>query len=311
MNDTLIFSCNNSLGLANKVTNRLDAPLSHLIVEPCFNGEMSVHCPISVRGKNVFIIQSFYYPVHDSIMEFLLAVDMFKRASARTIIAIIPYLAYSKQTYKEKQRIPIASRLLADMIQNSGVDRLITLDLHIPEIQGFYNIPVDNLSPFPLFKAVLDDLDLDDIIVVAPDPRGFHRVSLFSEFINKPYVLVDKRFKPNTDMSCTPGIADIKGKTAIIIDDIIVTGTTIGIVSEKLKQAGASDIYAFITHSLIKPDEFDINLNDNINKIFITDTIFNPGLENMDKFETIDSSEIISKAIYSVIWNTSLSQFSL
>ncbi len=311
MKNTLIFSCNNSIGLAQKITKRLNTKLSPLEIARFRDGEIFVHCPISVRGKNVFLIQSFYSPVNDSIMEFLLAVDMFKRASARSVIAVIPYLAYSKQTYKTKQRVPISSRLLADLIQFSGVVRLITLDLHIPEIQGFYNIPVDNLSPFPLFKTVLDKLSLDDYVVVAPDPRGFHRAFLFSEYMKKPYILSDKRIEHQGADSLDTVSSDIKGKDAVIIDDIIDSGRTVAVVSEKLKQAGASKVYALVTHSLIGTENIDKILYSNIEKIFITDSIFNPDLEIREKLEIIDSSEIISKAIYSVIWNTSLSQFSI
>ncbi len=311
MKDTLIFSCNNSIGLAQKITARLNTKLSPLEIARFRDGEILVHCPISVRGKNVFLIQSFYSPVNDSIMEFLLAVDMFKRASARSVIAVIPYLAYSKQTYKTKQRVPISSRLLADLIQFSGVVRLITLDLHIPEIQGFYGIPVDNLSPFPLFKSVLNSLPLDDFVVVAPDPRGFHRAFLFSEYMQKPYILSDKRVNTPGSKTCEPIANDIKGKDVVIIDDIIDSGRTVAVVSEKLKQAGASKIYALITHALISSENYDKIIYSNVEKVFITDSIFNPDLEIKEKLEIIDSSEIISKAIYSVIWNTSLSQFSI
>lgn len=310
MNDTLIFSCNNSIRLSKKISRKLNTTVIDLLVSGSSDGETTVRCPVSVRGKNVFLIQSFYRPVNDSIMEFLLAVDMFKRASAKSIIAVLPYLAYSKQTYKDKPRVPISSRLLADIIQNAGVSRLITLDLHIPEIQGFYNIPLDNLSPFPIFKEALDNIEMEDYVIVAPDPRGFHRSFLFSDYMKKPYILMDKSMETGPKKTCNL-FPNMKNKTAVIIDDIMQTGMTLAIVSEKLKQAGVSEIYAFVTHSLISSKDIGPALKQNIKKIFITDSIFNPDLEYKSNFEVLDSSGIIAKAIYSVIWNTSLSEFSI
>lgn len=259
--------------LAREVAQHLGIPLCEAHVGRFNNGEIQVMIDESVRGSDVFIIQPTTYPVNDNLMELLIMIDAVKRASARNITAVIPYYAYARQDRKTRGREPISAKLIADLLQTAGATRVITMDLHAGQIQGFFNIPVDHLVAVPTLAKYIQDKQLQDVVVVSPDLGGVTRARQMADLIQAPIAIIEKR-RPQ------PGVAEVmsvignmEGKTAVIIDDIVDTAGSLTEGAKALADRGAKVIYACCTHPVLSPPAIERIRASVITELIVTNTI--------------------------------------
>jgi ribose-phosphate pyrophosphokinase len=246
-----IFTANSNPSLAKEIAELLGLPVGQSDVSRFSDGEISVNINETVRGSDVFIVQSTNNPVNDHLMELLIMIDAFKRASAGRITAVIPYYGYARQDRKAKARDPITAKLVADLIATAGADRVLTIDLHAPQIQGYFNVPVDHLLGVPILAKYYENLDLDDVVVVSPDLGSVTRARKFADRLHTPIAIIDKR-RPRANVSEVMNIiGDVKGKTAILVDDVIDTAGTITKGAEALVNMGAKNVLACCTHAVL------------------------------------------------------------
>ncbi len=301
MKDIKIISGNSSKLLLNEICRYLGIePVNHL-VDRFADGEIRVQILESIRGDDVFIIQSTNPPA-DNLMELLLLIDAVKRASANNITAVIPYFGYARQDRKDAPRVPISAKLVSDLIQTAGATRVLTVDLHAEQIQGFFSIPVDNLYAIPVFKnyisKIYDNLNPDKFVIVSPDVGGTRRARLFAKKLGElPIALIDKRRPSPNHAEVMNVIGDVENRIAIIVDDIIDTGRTIALASKALLERGAKEVLAFATHGLFSLNARKILENSEIKEIVITNTI--EGNENRipQKSRKITIAPLIAEAI--------------
>ncbi len=300
-----LFSCNSNPKLAADVSRAIGVSLGNAKISRFSDGEIRVELHESVRGCDVYIIQSTSSPVNDHLMEMLVMIDALKRASAKTINVVIPYYGYARQDRKAESRDPITAKLVADLITASGANRVITLDLHATQIQGFFNIPVDNLHAVPIIAKYFLAKQLQDIVVVSPDHGGVVRARKLAEKLKAPLAIIDKR-RPEPNVSEVMNIiGDVSGKTTIIIDDIIDTAGTIVLAAEALRLAGARSIYAACTHPVLSGMAIDRLEQSVIQEIVITDSI--PFRGRSAKFTVLSVAELLAKAVIHVHENISVS----
>jgi ribose-phosphate pyrophosphokinase len=272
-----ILSGNASKNLLNEICDYLSVESVSCIVDKFSDGEIRVQILESIRGDNVFIIQSTN-PPSDNLMELLLIIDAVKRASANEVIAVIPYFGYARQDRKDAPRVPISAKLVSDLIQTAGATRILTVDLHAEQIQGFFNIPVDNLYAIPIFREYIikkfGQLSSDEFVIVSPDAGGTRRARLFAKkFGELPIALIDKRRPSPNQAEIMNVIGDVKDKIAIIVDDIIDTGKTIAYASKALLEKGAKKVIVCATHGLFSSNSKELLENSDIEEIIITNTI--------------------------------------
>ena len=250
-NKTVVIALTSSVELANEIVAEIGIPLGQCDVKHFSDGEIMVELGESVRGKNVYIIQSTCAPVSSNIMEILIAIDACKRASAESISVVMPYFGYARQDRKAKPRQPITSKLIADLLEKAGATRVITMELHATQIQGFFNIPADDISAICILGKYFQSLDLKDVVVVSPDHGGTTRARKLAEIFHAPLAIIDKRRpKPNVAEAMNL-IGDVDGKTAIIVDDIVDTAGTLTAGIQMLKDKGAVDVYASCVHGVL------------------------------------------------------------
>lgn len=304
-----LYSLSSNQPLAEKIANYLDVDLGKISVERFSDGEISINIDESIRGDDVFIVQPTSQPTNDYLMELLIMIDALRRASARTITAVIPYYGYARQDRKARSREPITAKLVANLITTAGADRVVALDLHADQIQGFFDIPVDHLLGAPLLASWFLDKDIpkEDIIVVSPDHGGATRARRLAEFLDAPIAIVDKRRpKPNV-AEVMSIIGDVDGKTAIIIDDMIDTAGTITLAAQALKDRGATEVYACGTHGIFSGPAIERIQNSPIKTMIVTDSIHLPEEKRIDKIEMISVSELIGQAIERIYEDRSVS----
>ena len=250
-NKTVVIALTSSVELANEIVAEIGIPLGQCDVKHFSDGEIMVELGESVRGKNVYIIQSTCAPVSSNIMEILIAIDACKRASAESISVVMPYFGYARQDRKAKPRQPITSKLIADLLEKAGATRVITMELHATQIQGFFNIPADDISAICILGKYFQSLDLKDVVVVSPDHGGTTRARKLAEILHAPLAIIDnRRPKPNVAEAMNL-IGDVDGKTAIIVDDIVDTAGTLTAGIQMLKDKGAVDVYASCVHGVL------------------------------------------------------------
>lgn len=261
--------------LADEVARYAGVPLGDIELFKFSNDESFVKINDNVRGADVFIIQPTCYPVNDNMMDLLIIIDALKRASAQRINVVIPYYAYARSDKKDQPRVPITAKLVADLITIAGAHRVITVDLHAEQIQGFFNIPVDHLFSIPIFARYFKSiLNLDDVVVVSPDSGGANRARALAKRLNCGLAIGDKRRTGNNDQSeCLNIIGDVDGKTAILFDDIIDTGRSLIKVAWELKRRNAGRIFAACTHGVLSGDAIESLDASPIEKLFITNSI--------------------------------------
>ncbi len=296
---TVVFALTANKEMAMDVCKQLGLELGENEVKHFADGEIMADTINSVRGKNVYIIQSTCNPVTERLMELLVFADSLKRASAREINAVLPYYGYARQDRKAKAREPITAKLVADLLQTAGIHRVITVDLHAPQIQGYFDCPVDDLSAIPLFgryfrKEIGKD---EDIVVVSPDHGGATRARRLGEILNAPIAIIDKR-RPRPNVAEVMGIiGDVKGKVAIMIDDMIDTGGTITAGAGALKEAGATRVYAACSHAVFSGNAIEKLENSEFCEVVTTDTIPLTKEKQSSKIKVLSMAPMIAKAI--------------
>jgi ribose-phosphate pyrophosphokinase len=299
-----IFSCRSSRQLAKKITDNLGIELGKSSVTNFSDGEFQPCFDESVRGDMVFIIQSTNPPA-DNFFELLLMIDAAKRASAYKVIAVIPYYGFARQDRKDRPRVSIGSKLSADLLSTAGVDRVITMDLHADQIQGFFNVPVDHLFGSAIFAPYIENLNLDNLTVSAPDMGGSKRANAYSRYLQSEMVLCYKlRKKPNVieEMSI---IGDVDEKNVVIIDDMVDTASTLVLAADMIKERGAKSIRAFATHPILSGNAIERINNSAIEELVVTDSV--PFTNNSKKIKILSIAEIFAKTIRAVNTNQSIS----
>ena len=306
-----IFAGNSNPKLASDIADILGIPLGESEVSTFSDGEISVNTFETVRGADVFIIQSTNAPVNDNLMELLIMIDAFKRASVGSVTAVMPYYGYARQDRKAKARDPITAKLVADIITTAGADRVLTMDLHAAQIQGYFNIPVDNLMGTPILaKYFIQNgfKDRDDVVVVAPDLGSVARSRKFADKLHAPIAIIDKR-RPKANVSEVMNvIGDIKGKTCIMMDDIIDTAGTITNGANALVNLGAKDVYACCSHGVLSGPAIE-RINDSVIKKLITlNTINLPEEKKFEKLTILSVAPILAEAIKRIYEDVSVSK---
>ena len=303
-----LFALNSNKPLAERIAKRMGVKLSTSSVVRFSDGEIQVNIDDSVRGKDVFLIQSTSAPVNDNLMELLIMIDAVRRASAASVNIVLPYYGYARQDRKTRAREPITAKLVADMIQTAGADRVLSLDLHAPQIQGFFDIPVDNLMGAPLLADYFLSNNLEeDAVVVSPDHGGVTRARKLAEFLGTPIAIVDKR-RPRANVAEVMNIiGDVKGKRAILIDDMIDTAGTITLAAQALKDAGATEVYACATHAVLSGPAIDRLNNSVIKRLVLTDSIQQPAEKNLDKMTLVSVGPLMGDAIKLILEHKAMS----
>lgn len=307
-----IFAGNSNHELAEEIAAIMGKPLGKSTVSKFSDGEISVSLWESVRGEDVYIIQSTCDPVNDNLMELLIMVDAMKRASASRINAVIPYYGYARQDRKAKSRDPITAKLTADLLSVAGVDRVITMDLHAAQIQGYFDIPVDHLMGIPLlakyFKELIKNGTIDnDVVVVSPDLGSVSRVRSLSGILECPVAIVDKR-RPKPNVSEIMNIiGDIEGKTAILVDDMIDTAGTITNAANAIKKLGAKEVYACATHPVLSGPAIQRIQDSEIKQLVLLNTIPLSPEKKIDKMKILSVAPLFAETMMRVFNNESVS----
>lgn len=295
-----IFALSSSRELAEKIAGHLNVQLGDCNVHHFADGEILVEVNESVRGKHVYIVQSTSAPVSENLMELLIMTDALKRASAREITAVVPYFGYARQDRKAKPRQPITSKLVADMLTTAGVDRVVTIDLHAAQIQGFFNVPIDDMTALPILGSYFKSLNLDNVCVVSPDHGGATRARKLANALHTEIAIIDKR-RPKPNVAEVMGIiGDVAGKNCIMIDDMIDTGGTIAAGAQVLKDRGAKDIYIACTHAVFSGPATERLQNSAAKEVVVTDTIELPENKKFEKLHIVSVSELLARTINNI-----------
>ncbi len=295
-----LFTGNSNRPLAEAIAKDLKMQLSEVEVGRFSDGEINVHICETVRGRDVFIIQSTSQPVNENLMELLVMIDAARRASAGRITAVIPYFGYARQDRKARARDPITARLVADLIQRAGADRILTMDLHAPQIQGFFDIPVDHLIGGPLLYKYFTPYVNEDFVVVSPDVGSVARARQVAQKLNCNMAIIDKRRPKANQLEVMNIIGDVKGKTCLMVDDMIDTAGTICQGAEALYNNGAKRIFACCTHAVMSGPAIDRISKSHISKLVVLDTIDIPQEKRIDKIEIVSVSKLFALAIDNV-----------
>ncbi|ALS02271.1 ribose-phosphate pyrophosphokinase [Enterococcus silesiacus] len=294
-----IFSLNSNRPLAEKIAAAVGVELGKSSVTQFSDGEIQVNIEESIRGSHVYIIQSTSSPVNDNLMELLIMIDALKRASAKTINVVMPYYGYARQDRKARAREPITAKLVANMLEKAGATRMLTLDLHAVQIQGFFDIPVDHLMGAPLIADYFMEHGIqgDDVVVVSPDHGGVTRARKLAEYLKSPIAIIDKR-RPKANVAEVMNIiGHVEGKICVLIDDMIDTAGTISLAANALQEAGAKEVYASCTHPVLSGPALQRIEDSAIKRLVVTDSIYLSDDRKIDKIDEISVGELIGDAI--------------
>jgi ribose-phosphate pyrophosphokinase len=295
-----IFAANSNMELAKEITRYVGVPMGSSKVSKFSDGEIAVDIHETVRGSDVFVIQSTCSPVNTNLMELLIMIDAFKRASAGQITAVMPYFGYARQDRKVKARDPITAKLVADLITRAGADRVLTMDLHAAQIQGFFNIPVDNLFSMPLLAKDFIERGFvgDDLVVVSPDLGSVTRARNFAHKLNAPLAIIDKR-RPRANVAEVMNIiGDVKGKRAILIDDLIDTAGTIQQGAKALvERGGAREVYACAAHGVLSGPAIERIQDSPIKELVVTNSVPLPPEKQIPKIRVLSVASLFAEAI--------------
>ena len=303
-NSFLIFSGSSSRYLAEKICKSLNCPLGNLVVTRFSDGEFAVSYEESIRGRDVFLVQSTF-PTSDNLMELLLMIDAAKRASARNIIAVIPYFGWARQDRKDKPRVSIGAKLIADLLMVAGIDRLITMDLHADQIQGFFDVPVDHLYASGVILPYLQSLKLDNLVIASPDVGGSKRANTYAKYLGCPLVLCNKTRARANVVDTMQIIGDVVGKNVVIVDDMVDTAGTIAKAADIMKEAGALSVRACASHCVMSgPATERVNASA-LEEIVFTDSI--PYNKDCSKLKQLSVADMFAETIRRVVSNESIS----
>jgi len=300
---------NSNKPLSKNIAKYLKTKLVNSSIKNFSDGEIYIEINENIRGNSIFIIQSISSPANDNLMELLLCIDALKRSSAKNITAVIPYFGYARQDRKVVPRTSISAKLVSNLITKAGADRVVTVDLHAGQIQGFFDIPVDNLFATPIFaRHVKKNIKNKNIICVAPDAGGTERARALGKILNADLAIVDKRRPKPGQSKVMNVIGDVKGKTCIIVDDIIDSGGTIVNAAKALKDRGAKEVYVYITHGVLSGEAVDKIKKSVIKNLVITDTIDNQNkIKKAKNIEVLPISSLMGEAIKRISNSTSVS----
>ncbi|RST71136.1 ribose-phosphate diphosphokinase [Siminovitchia acidinfaciens] len=304
-----VLSLNSNRALSQEIASAIGLELGKCTVNQFSDGEIQINIEESIRGCDVYVIQSTCEPVNKNLMELLIMIDALKRASAKTINIVIPYYGYARQDRKARAREPITAKLVANLIETAGATRVITLDLHAPQIQGFFDVPIDHLMGVPILADYFKEKEManDDLVIVSPDHGGVTRARRLADRLKAPIAIIDKR-RPRPNVAEVMNIVgNVEGKTAILIDDIIDTAGTITLAVNALKEAGAKDVYACCTHPVLSGPAIERIENSDLKELIVTNSIPLPEEKKIDKIKELSVAPLIAEAIIRVHENKSVS----
>lgn len=302
-----IFSCTSNLSLAKAIAEKIELPLGNGEVIRFSDGEVSVRIDESVRGSDVYIVQSTCDPCNDNLMELLVMIDALKRASAKRITAVIPYYGYARQDRKTRPRDPITAKLVANLLTVAGTDRVLTIDLHAGAIQGFFDIPVDHMTAVPLLAEHFSKRDTKDLVVVAPDMGGVTRARDMAQRLRVPIAIIDKRRPKANVAEIMDVIGDVKGKKAVLVDDIIDTAGTIVLGAKALMERGATEVFACCTHPVFSGPAIERLTNSPLSEVVVCDTIPLPTEKQLPLLRKCSVAALLADAIVRIHEDLSIS----
>lgn len=298
MSGLSIFAGNSNPLLSDRISEYLAKPLGKLKVNRFSDGEIQVEILENVRKQEIYVLQSTCYPVNDHLVELLLLIDAFKRSSASRVTAVIPYFGYARQDKKVSPRVPISAKMVADLLENAGVDRVITMDLHAGQIQGFFSVPVDNLYAAPI---IIDDIKTrypENLVVVSPDAGGVERARAYAKRLQCSLAIVDKRRSAPNQARAMAIIGDVKDKVAIVIDDMVDTAGTLTEAAGVIREKGARQVHAYCTHPVLSGPAIERITQSSLNSLVATDTIpLSPEAQACEKIKTLSIAKLVGEAI--------------
>ncbi|MEE9566729.1 MAG: ribose-phosphate pyrophosphokinase [Desulfobacteria bacterium] len=298
MHSFVVFAGNSNPGLAGDICRHIGTGLGDAEVKRFSDGEVQIEIRENVRDKDVFILQSTCAPVNEHLVELLLMIDAFKRASAQRITAVIPYYGYARQDKKIAPRVPISAKLVADLIEVAGANRVITMDLHAGQIQGFFDVPVDNLFSAPVLLQYIKDNFRNDTVIVSPDAGGVERARAFARRLDSLLAIIDKRRDAPNKAEAMNVVGDVDGKTAVILDDMVDTAGTLTQAALALKECGASEIHACSAHAVLSGPAVERISDSEIQSLVVTDTIpMGDKAKGCDKIRILSVSKLLAEAI--------------
>ena len=303
-NSFMVFSGTATKYLAEKICQSLGCPLGKLLMMKFSDGEFAVSYEQSIRGRDVFLVQSTF-PSSDNLMELLLMIDAAKRASAKSINAVVPYFGWARQDRKDRPRVSLGAKLVADMLSAAGIDRLITMDLHADQIQGFFNVPVDHLYASSVLLPYLQSLNMEDMVIASPDIGGSKRANTYSKYLGVPLVMCNKTRARANVVSSMQIIGDVKDKNVIIVDDMVDTAGTITMAADIMKQNGAKSVRACATHCVMSGPANERVQNSALEEIIFTDSI--PYNNKCTKVKQLSVADLFAQTIRLVLENKSIS----
>lgn len=309
-NNLVLFSGNSNPELANKIAKKLNTSLGKALVDKFSDNELNIRVDENVRGKDVFILQSTCFPANDNLMELIILIDALRRSSASRITAVIPYFGYARQDRRVRsERVPISAKLVADMLQSAGADRILTIELHSDQIQGFFNVPVDNVYGTKVIHNHIDKSSYKDQIIVSPDVGGVVRARALAKLLDDAdLAIIDKRREKENSSQVMNVIGDVEGKTCILVDDIIDTAGTICNAADALKQKGANKVISYATHAVLSGPAIERISNSKLDELIVTDTIpLSENASKLEKIKIISMDETLSEAINRVNKEESIS----
>jgi ribose-phosphate pyrophosphokinase len=299
MHSLVVFAGNSNRPLAESVCRKIGVVLGDAQIKTFSDGEIQIEIGENVRGKDVFVIQSTCAPVNDHLVELLLMLDAFKRSSAKRISAVIPYYGYARQDKKVAPRVPISAKLTADIITKAGADRVITLDLHAGQIQGFFDIPVDNLFSAPVLLEYIKRAFLNDTVIVSPDAGGVERARAFAKRLHAQIAIIDKRRSAPNKAEAMHVVGDVDGKIAVILDDMVDTAGTMTQAAKALQEHGAVEVHACCAHPVLSGPAVERIQNSPIKSLVVTDTIpLNENAKACEKIRVLSVAELLAEAIH-------------
>lgn len=303
-----VFSGSSNPQLARRIAGYLNIELGRCVLDRFADGEIHFYIDENVRGEDVFVIQSGCSDANFHLMELFLMLDAFKRASAGRITAVIPYFAYARQDWKDRPRVPISARLMADLLETAGANRVLTMDLHSPQIQGFFSIPVDNLMAAPVIANHIKTLNLENLTIVSPDAGGVGRARVFAKRLDARLAIIDKRRPAPNVAQVLHVIGDVKDQDVVIFDDMVDTAGTLTLGVDALKREGARRIFAACTHPVLSGEAVDRIEKSGLEKVFVTDTIpLKDRASRSDRFQMLSVAELFGEAIRRINEGSSVS----
>jgi ribose-phosphate pyrophosphokinase len=297
-NGIVVFSGNSSRALTEKICKCLKIPLGDASIERFSDGEIRVKINENVRGHDVFVVQATSYPSNDNLMELLIMIDALKRASAQRITAVLPYFGYARQDRKDQPRVPITAKLVANILTVAGADRVLTIDLHAGQIQGFFDIPLDHLFAFTIFAEHIRKLKIDkNLVIVSPDVGGIKTARAYAKRMNCALAIVDKRRVDDQKAEAMHIMGDVKGKNVVIVDDMVATAGSLVEAVEAIKKAGALDVYAAITHAVLCGPAIDRIKKSRLKQLVVSDTIPVPKEKMLPNIKVLSVASLLAEAI--------------